>query len=89
MDTLAAKAPNGTALIATGVRFSDTMLFVSLSDGREIGLPLSTRWLRWLAQATPDQRAAWRLEHGGWAIYWDALDDGLEVTHLLSDQPLV
>ena len=41
------------------------------------------------AQSTPEQRQNWSLEPGGYAIYWEDLDDGLEVAHLLGLQPLV
>jgi hypothetical protein len=74
---------------ASAVRFVGNVLYVSLSDGREIGVPLDqVEWLAWLAQATPDQRARWTIEPGGYAIQWDDLDDGIEVCHLLSLQPL-
>ena len=74
---------------ATTVQFSGDILQVSLSDGRTIGLPINKfSWLKWLAQATPAQRANWSLEPGGFAIYWEDLDDGLEVAHLLGMQPL-
>lgn len=76
-------------VFATGVRFDKNMLYVSLNDHREICLPVdSVDWLKWLAKATPEQRANWSLESGGFAIYWDDLDDGIEVCHLLSMQPL-
>ena len=75
---------------ATTVQFDGSILQVSLSDGRMISLPIDkTEWLQWLAQATPEQRQNWSLEPGGYAIYWEDLDDGLEVAHLLGIQPLV
>ena len=75
---------------ATAVHFDGDILQVSLSDGRMISLPIDkTTWLQWLTQATPEQRANWSLEPGGFAIYWEDLDDGLEVAHLLGMQPLV
>ena len=66
---------------ATNVRFTDSMLFVALSDGREIGVPLAR--FSWLAHATPAQRARWHIEPRGFAVYWDDLDDGIEVDHLM------
>ncbi len=76
-------------VFATGVRFDNNMLYVSLNDHREICLPVDRiDWLYWLAKATPEQRANWSLESGGFAIYWDDLDDGIEVCHILSMQPL-
>lgn len=76
-------------VFATGVRFDKNMLYVLLNDHREICLPVDRiDWLAWLAKATPEQRANWSLESGGFAIYWNDLDDGIEVCHLLSMQPI-
>jgi hypothetical protein len=44
--------------------------------------------LAWLAQASPEQRARWSIEPDGFAIYWEGLDDGFEIAHLLAMQPL-
>lgn len=77
------------SVAATGVRFAGDMLYVSLSDGREIGLPLNRAgWLDWLARATPEQRNRWSTEPRGFAVYWEDLDDGIEVSHLLALGPL-
>lgn len=74
---------------ATGVRFSGDVLHVSLSDGREVSLPLDRiSWLGWLLAASPGERARWTLEPGGFAVYWEDLDDGIEVAHLLASAPL-
>lgn len=74
---------------ATGVRFTGDVLHVSLSDGREISLPLERiPWLGWLMAASPEQRSRWSLEPGGFAVYWEDLDDGIEVAHLLASAPL-
>lgn len=74
---------------ATGVYFVGAKLIVILSDGREITLPLDKfTWLSWLAQASPEQQANWSLEPGGYAVYWEDLDDGFEVEHILTPQPL-
>jgi hypothetical protein len=74
---------------ATQVRFDENILYISLSDGREVSLPLGqVEWLRWLAKASPEQREKWSLEPGGYAIYWEELDDGIEVCHILGMEPL-
>jgi hypothetical protein len=57
------------------------MLYIALADGREIGVPLSR--FPWLKQATAAQRKAWHIEPRGFAVYWDDLDDGIEIDHLL------
>ena len=71
----------GVAHIATHVRFANSMLYVALEDGREIGVPISR--FPWLESATPAQRARWHIEPRGFAIYCDELDDGIEVDHLM------
>ena len=74
---------------ATDVRFEKNILYVSLSDGRTVSLPLDRiEWLAWLARATAEQREKWSLEPGGYAIYWEELDDGIEVGHILTMEPL-
>lgn len=87
MSTLTAKTNNQVR--AKDVRFAGNLLRVELSDGREIRLPFSdVPWLKWLAKATAKQRANWSLEPGGYAIYWEDLDDGIEVCHLLDVQSI-
>ncbi|MBI4670156.1 MAG: DUF2442 domain-containing protein [Chloroflexi bacterium] len=72
-------------VVATNVRFENNNLVIILSDGRELVVPLGKYdWLQWLAHATPEQRAHWSLEPNGFAIYWDELDDGIEIEHVLS-----
>jgi hypothetical protein len=74
---------------AVEVRFENKRLYVMLSDGREISLPLDKiEWLDWLAKAPPEHQANWSIEPGGFAIYWEDLDDGIEICHLLGMQPL-
>jgi hypothetical protein len=87
MGTLANKVTERVR--ATGVRFVENILFVSLADGREINVPIDrVEWLKWLAKAKPEQRAKLSPEPGGYAIYWDDLDDGVEICHLLGVQPV-
>ena len=78
------------AVQAVGVRFVGEKLCIELSDGRELRVPYrQVPWLVWLAKATPKQRNAWSLEPGGYAIYWDELDDGIEIGHLLAMEAIV
>ncbi len=87
MATLASKTIKEVG--ATNIHFVGNTLCVSLSDGREISVAIDqVEWLDWLAKATPEQRAKWSLEPGGFAIYWEELDDGIEVRHLLGMQPI-
>jgi hypothetical protein len=74
---------------ATGVHFAGDVLYMELNDGREIRVPMGrVSWMRWLVEATPAQREKWKVEPGGFAIYWEDLDDGIEIGRLLAMQPL-
>ena len=87
MRTLASKQTKQVR--ATGVRFERDVLYVSLSYSREVAIDLKqVAWLRWLLKATPAERAAWSIEPRGFAIYWNELDDGIEVCHVLGTQPI-
>jgi hypothetical protein len=87
MNTLTDKASE--QVHAKRARITANMLRVLLDDGREVSVPFAeVPWLKWLADATPKQRANWSLEPGGYAIYWPDLDDGIEVCHLLDSQPI-
>jgi hypothetical protein len=88
MNTLTAKTAGQVR--AECVRFTGNVIRVALDDGREVSLPLNeVPWLKWLAKATPKQRANWAIEPGGFAVFWPDLDDGIEVCHLLDSMPLV
>lgn len=68
--------------LAVSVRFSNDMLYIQLSDGREVGVPLE--WFPSLRDATADQRANWRLIGRGIGIHWEELDEDLSVEGLLA-----
>jgi hypothetical protein len=87
MNTLLDKTTE--AVQACDVSFAGDRLCIELSDGRELSVPYKKiPWLKWLAKATPKQRAGWSLEPGGYAIYWEQLDDGVEICHLLGMESL-
>ncbi len=65
------------------VRFDDDTLWVSLSDGRTIAVPLT--WFPRLLEAAPEQRAQVELSQNG--LHWDALDEDISVAGLLAGQP--
>jgi hypothetical protein len=74
-------APNQLSAHARSVRFDAERLYVSLADGRELSVPLA--WFPLLANATPEQRAHWRLIGQGEGIHWPDVDEDLSVPHLL------
>ncbi len=66
---------------AASVTVGDDALTVILADGRARTVP--TAWLPRLAQATPEQRADWRLIGDGSGIHWEAIDEDISVAGLL------
>jgi Protein of unknown function (DUF2442) len=77
MSTLA----SSTAHVAIEVAVSDHALNVTLADGRTVSAPLV--WFPRLAEATPQQRAHWRLIGGGEGIHWPEIDEDVSVAGLL------
>ena len=76
-------------VVATDVEITREVLRIELSDGRAIETRLANvPWLRWLLEASDEARDRWSLEPGGFAVYWEDLDDGVEVRHLLALSPL-
>jgi hypothetical protein len=65
---------------ATAVAVSDDALHVTLSDGRELSVPLV--WFPRLLDATQEQRQRWRFVGGGIGIHWEDLDEDLSVSGL-------
>ncbi len=57
------------------------MLRVTLADGREILAPIE--WFPRLRDATPDQRARWRLIGRGEGVHWQDIDEDISVNALL------
>lgn len=62
------------------VRFDENSMWVDLSDGRVIAVPLA--WFPRLLQATAEQRAQVDLTPRG--LHWDALDEDISVAGLLA-----
>jgi hypothetical protein len=62
------------------VRVDDDCLWVELTDGRTLSVPLV--WFPRLLQATPEQRAQFELSPRG--IHWDGLDEDISIEGLLA-----
>ncbi len=67
--------------LARTVTFREDMMRVSLSDGREIGVPLD--WFPRLKGATSAQRENFRLIAGGVGIHFPDVDEDVSVEGLL------
>lgn len=67
---------------AVRVDVAEMDLFVELSDGRAVSVPLA--WYPRLAHGTPDERAHWRLIGRGEGIHWPDLDEDISIAGLLA-----
>ena len=65
---------------AKSVRFDDSNMWIELSDGRTLGIPLV--WFPRLFHAKPEQRQKYNLSING--IHWDELDEDISIAGLLS-----
>lgn len=73
-----------------GVVFVDDTLVLRLSDGRVLQLGMTQyEWLRWLLDATPEQRQYWEIVPSGGGVWWPELDEGVELQPLLNMQSLI
>ena len=66
---------------AVDVSVDDSMLRVTLADGRELAVPIE--WFPRLRNATPDQRKHWRMIGRGDGIHWPDVDEDISVRTLL------
>lgn len=66
-------------VFATDVWFDDSKLYVRLTDGREIGVPID--WYPRLRDASEEDRTNWRFV--GQGIHWETLDEDLSVASFL------
>lgn len=65
---------------AKRVKFDPDCMWVELSDGRTIGVPLA--WFPRLLRGTAKQRKQVRISGRG--LHWDALDEDISIAGLLA-----
>jgi hypothetical protein len=65
---------------AKSVRFDDNSMWVELSDGRTLGIPLA--WFPRLLHATIEQRQQYDLSING--IHWNEIDEDISIDGLLA-----
>ncbi len=70
------------SISARSVHFDDSTMWVELSDGRSLGVPLA--WFPRLLRATPEQRERCRISVTGRGLHWDELDEDISVPGLLA-----
>lgn len=62
------------------VSFDEDMMWVALTDGRTLGVPLA--WFPRLLRATPEERQDVTLSAMG--LHWEALDEDISVAGLIA-----
>lgn len=68
--------------LAKTVSFDDSMMWVDMTDGRRLGVPLA--FFPRLLRAKPEQRAAVTISGGGQGLHWDAIDEDIHVGNLIT-----
>ena len=67
------------------IRVTKDEIIADLLDGRVIRVPIAWSWR--LSEATPAQRANFRLIGGGRGVHWPEVDEDLSVEGLLHGTP--
>jgi len=70
----------GMTISATSVRFDEHTMWVELTDGRTLGVPLA--WFPRLLRATPAERG--RIELSRVGLHWEAIDEDISIAGLLA-----
>lgn len=65
---------------ATSVRFDEHTMWIDLTDGRILGVPLA--WFPRLSNATPAQRKRVELSRTG--LHWEELDEDISIAGLIA-----
>jgi Protein of unknown function (DUF2442) len=68
------------SISATAVRFDDHTMWVDLTDGRTLGVPLA--WFPRLLNATPKQRESVEISRVG--LHWEEIDEDVSIAGLLA-----
>ena len=66
---------------ARKITFDFDTMWVTLADGRKLGVPLA--YFPRLLEATPEQREAYEISGGGTGLHWDEIDEDISVEYLL------
>ena len=65
---------------ATAIRFDEHTMWVDLTDGRTLGVPLA--WFPRLSKATPAQRQRFEMSRTG--LHWEEIDEDISIAGLLA-----
>src|SRR3989337_4268394 len=67
------------------IRVTEDTITAQLMDGRIISVPLAWSWR--LSEATPKQRANWRIIGDGQGVHWPDIDEDISVEGMLHGVP--
>ena len=90
MSTSASRRPSSkhgrayvpATALAKSVRFNKSMMHITFTDGRVLGVPLL--WFPTLRAATATQRMQYEIAGGGISLHWPALDEDLSIAGLMA-----
>jgi hypothetical protein len=68
------------SISATAVRFDEDTMWVDLTDGRTLGVPLA--WFPRLLHAKPAERERFEISQTG--LHWEDLDEDISIAGLLA-----
>ena len=68
------------SISAKSLRFDDNSMWVELSDGRTLGVPLA--WFPRLLHASLEQRLRFEISREG--LHWEELDEDISIAGLLA-----
>jgi hypothetical protein len=67
------------------IRVTDQSIIAEHADGRTVSVPLAWSWR--LSDASPEQRANWRIIGSGDGIHWPDVDEDISVRGMLDGVP--
>ena len=68
--------------LASKLSFDKDAMWIELTDGRQLGVPLA--YFPRLLSATPEERRRYVISGGGMGLHWDDLDEDISVSALLA-----
>ena len=71
---------HGMTISPKELRFDEDNMWVGLTDGRTVGVPLA--WFPRLLHASPEEHENFELSHRG--IHWESLDEDISVDGILA-----
>lgn len=71
-----------TTALAKTLHFDDSMMHVTLLDGRVISVPII--WFPLLHEASPESRKQYEIGGGGVSLHWPDIDEDISVAGLLA-----